>query len=228
MTSSLDRRSTVRNSGWHWGDGVQHEAIHDLAALQEELTANSGISGLEVVDPAEPGFASRAAKLFHRDGFVCIKDALTPEHLAALRVRCEDAMHAIVGADQFGGAKGAWRYMFGGSSITNSCMHFPEYAQLSALPTVDPVLTEIWGTPDYICYVRVPPWPTPPSAALLLIPGLALLAAQGGGGDFCLPGSEYQPLHSDSGDASKQELDSDGNITDILPLDAPERPVRFR
>jgi hypothetical protein len=161
MTSSLDRRSTVRNSGWHWGDGVQHEAIHDLAALQEELTANSGISGLEVVDPAEPGFASRAAKLFHRDGFVCIKDALTPEHLAALRVRCEDAMHAIVGADQFGGAKGAWRYMFGGSSITNSCMHFPEYAQLSALPTVDPVLTEIWGTPDYICYVRVPPWPTP-------------------------------------------------------------------
>ena len=159
MTSSLDRRSTVRNSGWHWGDGVQHEAIHDLAALQEELTANSGISGLEVVDPAEPGFASRAAKLFHRDGFVCIKDALTPEHLAALRVRCEDAMHAIVGADQFGGAKGAWRYMFGGSSITNSCMHFPEYAQLSALPTVDPVLTEIWGTPDYICYVRVPPGP---------------------------------------------------------------------
>ena len=23
MTSSLDRRSTVRNSGWHWGDGTK-------------------------------------------------------------------------------------------------------------------------------------------------------------------------------------------------------------
>ena len=56
--------------------------------------------------------------------------------------------------------------------------------------------------------------------------GVFWLITQGGGGDFCLPGSEYQPLHSDSGDASKQELDQDGNIVDILPLDAEERPVR--
>ena len=56
--------------------------------------------------------------------------------------------------------------------------------------------------------------------------GIFWLITQGGGGDFCLPGSEYQPLHSDSGDASKQELDQDGNIVDILPLDAEERPVR--
>jgi hypothetical protein len=51
-----------------------------------------------------------------------------------------------------------------------------------------------------------------------------VITADGGGGDFCLPGSEYQPLHSDSGDASKQELDPDGNMVDILPLTAPERP----
>jgi len=123
--------------------------------------------------------------------------ALTPEHLAALKTRCDGAMNEVVAQDEVGGAKGAWRYMFGGSSLTGSCMHFPEYAQLAALPTVDPVLTEIWGSPDYICY--------------------------GGGGDFCLPGSEYQPLHSDSGDASKQELDAEGNIVDILPMDATER-----
>ena len=155
MTSSLDRRSMVVESGWHWGDGVQHEIITDLPALQQELIEHSGIKGLEVVDPAEPGYVTKAAKLFHRDGFCCIKDVLTPDHLAALRKRCEDAMHSIVAQDKFGGAKGAWRYMFGGSSLTGSCMHFPEYAQLSSLPAVDAVLTEIWGTPDFICYVRV-------------------------------------------------------------------------
>ena len=154
MTSSLDRRSMIAESGWHWGDGVQHEIITDLPALQQELLEHSGIKGLEVVDPAEPGYVTKAAKLFHRDGFCCIKDVLAPDHLTALRKRCEDAMHSIVAQDEFGGAKGAWRYMFGGSSLTGSCMHFPEYAQLSSLPAVDAVLTEIWGTPDFVCYVR--------------------------------------------------------------------------
>lgn len=155
MTSSLDRRSMIVESGWHWGDGVQHEIITDLPALQQELIAHSGIKGLEIVDPAESGYVKKAAKLFHRDGFCCIKDVLTPAHLAALRKRCEDAMHSIVAQDEFGGAKGAWRYMFGGSSLTGSCMHFPEYAQLSSLSAVDAVLTEIWGTPEFTCYVRV-------------------------------------------------------------------------
>lgn len=162
--AALDRRASIHDSKWHWGDGIQHTVIRDLAALQSELIEESGIKGLEVVDPTEPGYAVRAAKLFHRDGFVCVRDALTPEHLASLKKRCDDAMVAVVEQDDFGGAKGAWRYMFGGSSLTNSCMHFPEYAQLAALRAVDPVLTKIWGSPDFICY--------------------------GGGGDFCLPGSE--------------------------------------
>jgi hypothetical protein len=149
--ASLDQRGVIHESGWHWGEGVQHSVIHDLPALQKELTESSGIKGLEVIDPAERGYALRAAKIFLRDGFVCIKDALTPEHLASLREFCEGAMLAVVGADEFGGAKGAWRYMFGGSSITGSCMHTPAYAQLAALPTVDPVLTEIWGTPEFVC-----------------------------------------------------------------------------
>ena len=97
---------------------MQHEIIRDLATLQQELQAHSGIKGLEVIDPSEQDFATRAAKLFHRDGFCCVKNALGPEHLAALRKRCEDAMDEIVALDKFGGSKGAWRYMFGGSSLT--------------------------------------------------------------------------------------------------------------
>ena len=45
-----------------------------------------------------------------------------------------------------------------------------------------------------------------------------------GGGDFVLPGSEYQPLHSDLGDATKSERDATtGLLTNILRPDAPER-----
>eukprot|EP01047_Picozoa_sp_COSAG01_P012116 COSAG01_NODE_539_length_15749_cov_21.448307_10_plen_416_part_00 len=195
---ALDRRSEVGSSGWHWGSGVQHEQIHSVAELAAELESSAGLRGLEVIDPAEAGFAARAAAVFCRDGFVCCRDALPPAHLDALRARCALAMHDIVGADRWGGAKGAHRYMFGGSSASGSCMHFPEWAQLAALPAVDAILQEIWGSADFLCY--------------------------GGGGDFCLPGSEYQPLHSDSSIASKTEYDGEGYMTDVLPLNADERP----
>ena len=35
---------------------------------QEQLAAQAGIPQLEVVDPAEPGFAQRAKALLSRDG----------------------------------------------------------------------------------------------------------------------------------------------------------------
>ena len=177
---ALDKRATIHDSGWHWGDGVQHEKIGDIDALAAVLERDAGIEGLQLIDPAEEGFAERAAALFHRDGFVCIRDVMSAEHLAELRQFCEQAMTEVVGADEFGGAKGAWRYMFGGSSITGSCMHTPSYAKLSALPAVDAAMTAIFESPNYICY--------------------------GGGGDFCLPGSEYQPLHSVSTAASLRLL----------------------
>jgi len=92
------------------------------------------------------------------------------ELLQRLRALTEVVMKEIVALDQFQGAKGAWRYMFGGSSITGECVHLPEWAALSELPVIDAILTEFWGSAEYTCH--------------------------GGGGDFILPGSEYQPLHS--------------------------------
>jgi hypothetical protein len=40
----------------------------EVAALREQLQAEAGIPGVELVDPAEEGFAERAASIFRRDG----------------------------------------------------------------------------------------------------------------------------------------------------------------
>ena len=89
--------------------------------------------------------------------------------------------------------------MFSGGQKSGTCMHFEEYAQLVDCPAVSEILESIWGSPDFVCH--------------------------SGGGDFCLPGSEYQPLHSDMGmRPGKTEFDADGLTNDIVPYDAAERP----
>jgi hypothetical protein len=207
MGSSLDRRNSAQHgsSGWHgpdgtWGDGIQHHVIRDMAAVAEDMRRNNGIPGMQLIDPADSGFAKAAAALLRRDGFVCVRDVMSPELRGALLARAERAMEEIVALDKFGGAKGAHRYMFGGSSETGECMHMEEWARLSELPAVDAVLTSFFGSAAYTCH--------------------------GGGGDFVLPGSEYQPLHSDLGDAVKIELDMGGTVTDRMGLGGPERAGR--
>ena len=46
-----------------------------MVKLRETLEAEAGIPDLEadLVDPALPGFAKRAAEIFHRDGFCLVK-----------------------------------------------------------------------------------------------------------------------------------------------------------
>ena len=75
----LDMRHTIGDSGWHgadgtWGDGIQWDVIDDVGKLAEQLKRDSGIVGLEIVDPSTPDFAERASELLRRDGFVCVKD----------------------------------------------------------------------------------------------------------------------------------------------------------
>ena len=268
----LDRRHMVHESGWHWGDGVQYEAIRSLPELAAKLEAHSGMQGLQLIDPAADGpppnpnsnppswhppplnhkmrthpvtegprrgagFAAMAAALFHRDGFVCVRDALPAVHLQALRECCEQAMQSIVAADQYGGAKGAWRYMFGGSSKTGpptdnrelchpgvAKSHVGCSARIASPPPPAPSL------PCSACNPQAPACtfqPTrhcracPPSTKscrrsgrCAWSPGISPAAARqdrvnytcsarqsrdfvcfGGGGDFCLPGSEYQVHH---------------------------------
>lgn len=202
--TALDQRHSTGASPWHWGEGLQHERIVDVGALEAEL-ADSGLVGMEVIDPQEDeNYAQNAAALFDRDGFVLVK-ALKPEQVASLHARVEQNLREIFLSGSTGsavdpnmGAKGAWRYAFGSLSKTGSCLHLPEWAALVGIPQVDAILTAIWRSPNFSCYM--------------------------GGGDFVLPGSEYQPLHSDLGDATKSETNATtGLLADILRPNAPER-----
>ena len=88
----------------------------DVSALREYLREHNGIRGLEIVSPDDP---VRAAELFHRDGFVAVRDALNPELLARLKAAADTAVLQLMEDDKDcsagGGAGGLpHRYSFGG------------------------------------------------------------------------------------------------------------------
>ena len=146
-----------------------------VAALRERLRERNGIPGFEVVSPDE---VERAAALFHRDGFVAVRDAMPPEQLERLRAAAAEVIETLFAADPEGAVGGGagglpHRYSFGGTSATRHMFHRPEWCELLDMPTTTPILTAIFGSPNYIVY--------------------------GCGGDLALPGAiEYQGLHSDN------------------------------
>ena len=144
-----------------------------VVALRDHLAAHNGIVGLEILDPDE---VDRAVRLFDRDGFVVVRDALDTHQTELLRAGVAEVADDIVALDPSRkGNRGSHRYSFGGSSRTRSMLHRPEWQMLVDLPTVTPILTAIFGSADYI--------------------------VRAASGDFCLPGAvEYQPLHSDMRD----------------------------
>ncbi|MFM5894476.1 MAG: phytanoyl-CoA dioxygenase family protein [Novosphingobium sp.] len=137
------------------------------------LEANNGIKGLEVLGVSDK---ERALSLFRRDGFVVVADVLNAEQTAFLKAGCAEVAAEILAVDQAGhGTRGSHRYSFGGSSLTRSQLHRPEWQMMLQVPLVDELVSAIFGSGDY-----------------------ALRAASG---DFCLPGATgYQPLHSDVSD----------------------------
>lgn len=145
----------------------------DVVALRARLEANNGIKGLDIL---EPGDARHAVELFRRDGFVVIANVLDSAQIEILASGCAAVAAEILALDDGRrGNRGSHRYSFGGSSLTRSQLHRPEWQMLLDIPIVNETVTAIFGSPDYV-----------------------LRAASG---DFCLPGAvEYQPLHSDVGD----------------------------
>jgi ectoine hydroxylase-related dioxygenase (phytanoyl-CoA dioxygenase family) len=98
------------------------------------------------VEMLEPDDVDRAAETFHRDGFVCLRNALSPEALAyaregARRVIAEQTQSTPL-ADM---NRGYARASFGDQ------LHHPEWAMLVDLPTVLPVVEAIWNSPDFTC-----------------------------------------------------------------------------
>lgn len=146
-----------------------------VVALRARMWARNGIPGLEVCSPDE---VERATAIFHRDGFVAVRDAVPPDQLERLSDAAADVIEQLVAADPAGAVGGGagglpHRYSFGGTSASRHLFHRPEWCELIDMPTTTPILTSIFGSPDYIVY--------------------------GCGGDMAFPGAiEYQGLHSDN------------------------------
>ena len=146
-----------------------------VQALRDRLRTHNGIADLEVVKPTD---VDRAAELFHRDGFVAVTDALTGDRLGALQDATARVVNEILDADpdgSIGGGAGGLphRYSFGSTSGSRHRLHEPTWVDVIDLPTTTPILTAIFGSPNY--------------------------AVGGGGGDLALPGAiEYQGLHADN------------------------------
>jgi hypothetical protein len=146
-----------------------------VSALRARLRQRNGIPGLEVVTPDE---VERAAHLFHRDGFVAVRDALPGELLDRLRAAADDVIAALLAADPDGAVGGGagglpHRYSFGATSASRHMLHRREWCELIDLPATTPILTAIFGSQAYV--------------------------VGGAGGDLALPGAiEYQGLHADT------------------------------
>ncbi len=152
----------------------------DVVALREHLRAHNGIYGLEIVAPEE---VARAARIFHRDGFVVVRDVLDPQQVQRMHRACDRVLGDILATPGRQGRRYMTetnrlphRYSYGTSSASRQMLHDAAWTAQIDLPTTTPILREIFGASDY--FVR------------------------GGGGDVCLPGAvEYQHLHWDFRDA---------------------------
>jgi hypothetical protein len=149
------------------------ESVTGVEALRKHLAEHNGIVGLEVL---EPGEIERAVRIFDRDGFVVVRDVLIPEQTQFLADGVLEVVDEIVSLDaDRQGNRGSHRYSFGGTSITRSMLHRPEWRMLLDVPAVTALLDAIFGSSDYM--------------------------VRAASGDFCLPGATgYQPLHADVGD----------------------------
>ena len=163
----------------------------DVQALREHLRANNGIRGLEICTPDE---VERAARIYRRDGFVVVAEALDEEHLALFREGCARRLREILSHPGRDGRKFMaetgrlpHRYCYGTTSGSRQMMHDPAWTAMIDLPTTTPILTEIFGTDDYLVW--------------------------GGGGDLSLPGAiEYQHLHTDGIDAQPTGADAEARL----------------
>ena len=148
----------------------------DVQALREHLRQSNGIRSLEICRPDD---IERIARIYHRDGFVVVRDLLNTEQLNRFREGCARVLAQIL---EIGGTDGRkyttetgrlpHRYSYGTSSASRQLMHDSTWTSMIDLPTTTPILTGIFGSADYRVF--------------------------GGGGDVCLPGAiEYQHLHAD-------------------------------
>ena len=130
--------SDLKSAGNRWMDDPE---VH---ALRAYLDANNGIRGLEVLEPAD---IRHAVELFRRDGFVVIANVLDSAQVEILSKGCAEVASEILALyDGRKGNRGSHRYSFGGSSLTRSQLHRPEWQMLLDIPVVTHVVSGIFGS----------------------------------------------------------------------------------
>lgn len=98
---------------------------------------------IEILDAGE---VDRAAKIFLRDGFVAIKDAVQGEQLPSIQAAAARVIEEMIAKDpEREGNRGHHRYSFG-----NQMQHI-EWCHLTDLPTILPILEAIWGSDNFLC-----------------------------------------------------------------------------
>ena len=180
--------------GWR---GVHTYDSPEVVELRTQMRDLGGIAGLELVDPATPGFAAQAAALFHRDGFVLVRDALTAERTERIKEGVDAVIRGMVERDPRRlGSRGSHRYAF-----ANAPAHFGRCGAWAALidnPIALTVLEAIFESPGFCC--------------------------SGTGGDYVLPGAvEFQHLHRDMGDF----LHDPSGRRDFLDMPCPQVVVNY-
>ena len=170
-----------------WRGGHTHGSS-EVAAARAELQARNGIRDLasESVSPADPGFAERAAALFHRNGFCLVTDVLTQSEIATIRAGCARVVTTMATADQ----RLSHRWSFGTQRRPWGLVE-REWAVLIDPEPLRAVLTAIYGTDDYLC-------------------------AGCGGDFCLPGAVEYQGLHSDIGAGLDSKLELDEGDTGTL------------
>jgi len=98
------------------------------------------------VDMFDATRAQEAAEVFHRDGFVVVPNALTPEQLQFAQRGANRIMRQQMAETELDKAnRGFARYSFG------SQIEHPEWRMLIDLPTTLPILDEIWKGQKFYC-----------------------------------------------------------------------------
>jgi hypothetical protein len=157
-------------AGW-----VRSKDDPNVRARLKHLQDNAGIKGLEVIDgnkvaAGDEDEVARAVRLFHRDGFVAMRDALSPMQLAKMRVGVERNVADMLSRDPHGEGRGTppnnqpGRYSFGSTRH----LHEDEWCMLVDLPTTTPVLSAIFQSSDceqLFCPLCRPQPPRKPKSA---------------------------------------------------------------
>jgi len=97
------------------------------------------------IEVIEPDDIERAAKVFLRDGFVAIANAIQGDPLQRIQAAATRVIGEIVADDpEYVGNRGHHRYSFGNQ------MRNIEWCELTDLPTILPIVEAIWDSNDFV------------------------------------------------------------------------------